>query len=478
MGRFRFGVIGLAGFFACLVGASPFCAAQVSPSPTDGSTVQLANLEQQFKAIASAAAPSVVAITASAVVTNEDAALRGDALTDDKLESWLTRTARTVGTGFIIDADGYILTNEHVVSQADQLWVATEPRKLYPAIVVGSDPRADLAIIKIPARNLKPVRFAGTPVERGAWSISLGNPFGLAMNGQMSMSVGIVSAIDRSLSKLSTSEQRLYTNLIQTTAEINPGNSGGPLFNLQGEVIGISTAVVMPSKSANGIGFAFPITHQLLSTIEQLKQGQEIRYAYLGVMVSTMTADQRRDERVGQEIGVRIDTVEPDSPASETLRVGDYVLDINGTAIANSDDFIRRIGKTGIGEPARLNVRRAGESMVLPVKLRERELPSVAINRQNQRLRWRGMLLGPIPGHWEFPAPAKKPEGGLMVLGVDPQGPSAKTIQSGAIITAVAGKPVRSIPELQEILNNTPPELCKVDLAPAGVGREVMVSGE
>src|SRR5205823_7464253 len=123
---------------------------------------------------------------------------------------------------------------------------------------------------------------------------ALGKPYGMAAGGEMAMSVGIVSALDRKLSGLSSREDRNYTNLIQTTAEINPGNSGGPLFNLQGEVIGINTAVVLPQKQTNGIGFAIPITPRVLEEIQALKEGREIVYGYLGVSVSTPGSQKRR----------------------------------------------------------------------------------------------------------------------------------------------------------------------------------------
>ena len=186
------------------------------------STLDLTGLEGQFGHVADRVAPSVVAISASCTPIDGDDAMRHEALNPQKLDAFLSKTTRTVGTGFIIDADGFILTNEHVICEAEQLWVTTDDHKVYPAIVVGSDPRADIAILKIPATNLPTVRFSDAgPVKRGQWTIAIGNPYGMAAEGEMAMSVGVVSAVERSLPKLSSKEGRLYSNLIQTTAEIN-----------------------------------------------------------------------------------------------------------------------------------------------------------------------------------------------------------------------------------------------------------------
>jgi serine protease Do len=455
------------------------CVAQVVSLPTsDGtSTIDLANLQSQFRAVTNRVAQSVVAVSATVAGPDTDDAVRSDGMNGEKLDGILNRATRTVGTGFVIDAEGYLLTTEHVIGSLGPIWITTDCGKVYPAVVIGSDPRMDLAVLKIPASNMSPAKFALSQAPyRGMWTIALGNPYGLAGTGQMSMSVGVISATDRSLPKLASQENRYYSNLIQTTAEINPGNSGGPLFNLDGEVIGISTAVILPQKSTNGIGFAMPITPELLKRVQDLKEGREIVYAYLGVMVSTPTARQRRSEGIPENSGVVIDTVEEDSPASGVLQQGDVVLKISDQVVLDSDHFIRIVGQSSIAKPAMLAVRREGKPLTLTVRLRRRELPSVAVHRENQRLRWRGMLLGPIPTNWDF-GPTKRPEHGLMVLGVDPASPLLRQgICSGAVITSVAGKPVNGITDLQTILNDTPAEQCSVELA--SQPQQAMVSGE
>ena len=247
----------------------------------------LGDLETRFKSVADKVSPAVVAISASSKADDSPAACRVEEMSSDKLQAFLSKTTRMVGTGFIIDSDGFVLTNDHVIDDAEQLWITTDNRKVYPAFVVGSDPRSDLAVLKIPGKNLPTVHLGdGSAVCRGQWSIAIGNPYGLSGDGGMCLSVGVVSAVNRSLPKLSDSENRLYADLIQTTAQINPGNSGGPLFDLHGDVIGINTAVIMPQKSTNGIGFAMPINARLMDVVNHLKRGREVVYGYLGVVVS------------------------------------------------------------------------------------------------------------------------------------------------------------------------------------------------
>src|SRR5688500_5986337 len=295
-------------------------------------TLDITGLQEQFEAVARNVSPAVVAISASDSPAGVDEPFDLEAVNPDKLAGRLDAVDRTVGTGFIVDPDGYIVTNDHVVAKAEQLWVTTDDRKVYPAIVVGSDPRADLAVLKIPASHLPVVTWGdGSSVKRGHWTIAIGNPYGLSAEGTMCMSVGVVSAVGRSLPKLSGKEDRLYSDLIQTTAVINPGNSGGPLFNLNGEVIGINTAVILPQKSTNGIGFAIPAGERVDRIIAKLKEGREVVYGYLGVKVSTPTARERRTAGVEGEAGAHVDSVEGDSPAADSgLRRGDVIVSVDG----------------------------------------------------------------------------------------------------------------------------------------------------
>ena len=434
----------------------------------------MAELQAQFEAVARRVAPAVVAISGADSSMDGDAAFRTEEINPDKLSSFLDTVDRTVGTGFIIDPDGYIVTNDHVAGKAEQLWVTTDDHKVYPAIVVGSDPRADICILKIPATNLPTVRFSDSgPVRRGQWTIALGNPYGMAVGGDMAMSVGIVSATDRSLPKLSGKEDRQYSGLIQTTAQINPGNSGGPLFDLKGDLIGINTAVILPQKQTNGIGFAIPIAPRVIQIIRDLKEGREVVYGYLGVKSSTPTDRERKTAGINDESGAYIESVDKDSPAGTAdLRKGDIVIRINGETVRDGDHFIRAVGAAPVGKPVNIAYYRKDKLRAVEVVLRRRELASAAVTRESRRLRWRGMLLGPIPAKWDFGA-AKRPEKGVMVIGIDPKSPfAAEGVVQGSVITAIGGEAVADVTDVQRVINDVPPDRWALDVT----GRQEVVA--
>jgi serine protease Do len=432
----------------------------------DADTLDLTGLQSKFQSIAQRVAPAVVSISAAETASDAESAVRAEEMNPQRLESLLEKTTRTIGTGFIVDSDGFIVTNEHVIEDSQQIWVTCDDHKVYPAIVVGSDPRADLAVLKIPAKNLPTVTFANGICRRGQWTITLGNPYGLATEGQMSLSVGVVSATNRSLPKLANKEDRLYSNLIQTTAQINPGNSGGPLLDVSGQVIGIDTAVILPQKQTNGIGFAISITPQLLDEIRQLEQGREVIYGYMGVTVSPPTPRQARDANLSEDIGVCVESVEPGSPAAgaDGLNAGDLIIEVNGETVTDTDRFVRLVGAATVGRTATVIVARDGARMTIHLTAAKRPVQYVVSN-QNQRLYWRGMVLGPVPTNWPMALNAKQ-LAGILVVGIEDDSPLKKRgVSAGTIITAIAGQPVRSLLDFQKILNDVPAEKCDVQLA-------------
>jgi len=457
----RFARIAWTATFALVLLPLAHASAQSASADQD----DLAALQSRFQSIADRVSPAVVAISASTTPDLSPDALRSEEMNPQKLDAFLAKTTRIIGTGCIISSDGYILTNDHVIDDAQQLWITTDDKKVYPALVIGTDPRADLAVLKIPAHDLRAVHFGDTShLKRGQWSIAVGNPLGLAGQGQMSLSVGVISATNRSLQKLSDRENRLYMNLIQTTAQINPGNSGGPLFDLNGDVIGVNTAVIMPQKTTNGIGFALPTDAHLLTIVQNLKQGKEIVYAYLGVIVDTPTDRQLHDAQLGDEIGARVASVEPNSPAVGQLQENDLILAIDGQAISDANSFVQVVGSAPVTRPVPIALVRAGKRMDITVALGKRPMPVEAVTRENQRLRWGGMLLGPLPADYTPAVPG--PATGVMVFGIDPASPFAKQgIQPGTVIRSVAGKTVSDMTQLQSIINDVPLEHCDIAVA-------------
>lgn len=440
----------LSGVFACgltaCAGSSPAVERYAAPAVSE---LEANGLERQFEQVARSVTPSIVAISALGASSDTGASLLAKDIDAPRLAAALNRVSRTVGTGFVIDADGYILTAEHVVADAVQLWVTTDDHKVYPAMVVASDPRSDLAVLKVPARDLKAVTFAPPDsIRRGQWALTLGNPYGLATEGDLSLSVGVVSATGRSLPKLSAIENRLYSDLIQTTAQINPGNSGGPLLDLQGQVIGVNAAVVLPQKNTNGIGFAFTVSDELLEKIDQLKKGQAVRHAQFGVVVSSAFLD-----NIG---GARIDRVEPAGPAAEaSVRINDVVTRIENTPIPNADMFARVVSGLSVNRPARIHLLRNGRPLTLYVRPTVRPAEARAVYRDRQRLYWRGMLLGHCAS-------------GFVVQSIDGGSPFLREgIQQGMIITGVGGQAAASLIDLFSLLSGSDSVTCKLDMVPS-----------
>lgn len=439
---------------AAMTSDSTSLAIQSNSSTETSTTLDLSGLQARFEQVGQKVAPSVVAISVAIESRGDEDTVRPEDMSGRKLTTLLDRTTRTVGTGFVISADGLILTNEHVICEAEQIWCTTDDGKVFPAFVVGSDPRQDLAVLRIPAANLKPVAFAEpTSVKRGSWAIAIGNPYGLAGEGRLAMAVGVVSATGRSLPRLSTRENRLYSDLIQTTAEINPGNSGGPLFDLEGKVFGVNTAVVLPQKNTNGIGFALPITKALLAHIEELKQGREIAYGDLGLLVSQPSARDRKAAGAPSDVGVKVDEIEPAGPCQGALMEGDIITSIGDSDVSSVDAYATLATALRAASPVKATVWRNEKRTELLLTPRKKEGPGAGVSRSTQRYRWNGMLLGPIPANWSG---GKRPAGGLMVISVDAG--SRTKLAPGTVIQAIAGLPVRNVEELQNVLAKVPPE--------------------
>ena len=196
-----------------------------------------------------------------------------------------------LGSGVIIDSSGYILTNQHVIDQADKIKVTLSDGREFKGEIKGQDARSDLAVIKIVAKDLPAVELGNSEKLRiGEWVVAIGNPFGFALEGaEPTVTVGVISALHRSLGKI-LSRNRDYTDLLQTDAAINPGNSGGPLVNLKGEVVGINVAIFSTSGGYQGIGFAIPI-NAAKRIISQLIAGKEVLYGWLGITIQDLTED-------------------------------------------------------------------------------------------------------------------------------------------------------------------------------------------
>ena len=271
------------------------------------------------------------------------------------------------GSGFVLDAQGYIATNRHVIAGSDVITVILINGMKHEAQVVQVDARSDLAVLKIDADNLQAVKFGDlSEVKINQWTFASGNPFGLANeDGRTSLTYGVISALGRRMTQrlVGNSEIEYYGNMIETSATINPGNSGGPLFNIDGEVIGIVAAIETSSGVSEGHGFAIPIDKNIRRILHMLMAGEEVHYGFLGVLVrdveeptSTLVVDSRV-YRGAQLQGISFS----DSPAAQAgLQAKDIVIEYDGIPIENSDHFVRIVGFTPVGTKVSVTYLRAG----------------------------------------------------------------------------------------------------------------------
>lgn len=270
--------------------------------------------------------------------------------------------ATSLGSGFIISEDGYLLTNHHVVDGADEIIVRLTDHRELVAEVVGSDPRSDIALLKIEADNLPVVKIKNDrKVKVGEWVLAIGSPFGF----ENTVTAGIVSAKGRSL----PSEN--YVPFIQTDVAINPGNSGGPLFNLDGEVIGVNSQIYSRTGGFMGLSFAIPI-EVAMNVAEQLKTKGYVTRGWLGVLIQDVTRELAESFGLPRPYGALVAKVLPDSPAAKAnLQAGDVILTFNGKEIANSSALPPMVGASPIDKVAKVEILRQGDKQTVDVLIGE-----------------------------------------------------------------------------------------------------------
>ena len=272
---------------------------------------------------------------------------------------------RSLGSGFIISADGYILTNNHVVEGADEIVVRMNDRRELIATVVGADPRSDLALLKVKADNLPVVKLGHSQnLKAGEWVLAIGSPFGF----DYSVTAGIISAIGRSLP---TENNENYVPFIQTDVAINPGNSGGPLFNLDGEVVGINSQIYTRSGGFMGVSFAIPVD-VALDVVEQIKAQGKVSRGWLGVVIQEVNRDLAESFGLDKPSGALVARVIEGGPAAKAgLREGDIILEFNGEHVDLSADLPHFVGHAKPGSEAQMVIVRSGKRETLAVVVGE-----------------------------------------------------------------------------------------------------------
>jgi serine protease Do len=426
---------------------------------------------------ASAATPGLVnfadvAERINASVVNVDATIRASNVRDpqrryfgrgldDPLDGPQPRErdtpAQGSGSGFIIDAEGHILTNNHVIDAADRITITLADGRTFRGEVVGADPAIDVALLKIDgAQNLPEAPLGDSDELRvGEWVCAIGNPLGYVH----SVTVGVVSFIGRKLFDNSLDDY------IQTDAAINFGNSGGPLINSRGEVIGINSAI---SSRASSIGFAVPI-NQAIAILPQLKARGRVSRGFIGVTLTDVTPGLQRALSLPVSHGALVQDVTPRSPAERAgLKAYDVILEVEGQSVMTNQELIRDISGRQPGSVARLEVLREGRRQTLPVKLAERPARGDELYDQQERLESPaspkvvvpddqiplGITVREVdraaPGRLEVPDSVQ----GVYISRVDPAGPAHQALRRGLIILEINRKSTRSVAEYQRVIGD------------------------
>jgi serine protease Do len=364
-----------------------------------------------------------------------------------------------LGSGVIIDERGYVLTNEHVVADADKITVTLPDGREFKGELMGSDPRSDLAIIKIKAKNLPVAKLGKSDnLKIGQWVVAIGNPFGFYLHSpEPTVTVGVISALHRSLPR-TTRRDRDYSDLIQTDAAINPGNSGGPLVNLQGEVIGINVAIFSTSGGYQGIGFAIPV-NVAERIIGKLIEGKKVTYGWLGINIQNLNQDLAEYFGLVQTKGIIVAKVLPGSPADKAgIKSGDVITSFDGRPVKNTRELLSAVGQTEEGKTVSVGIRRKNRNIKVKVTVGARpedinELYSYA--QESTGLHWRGIEVSDITAQLQRKFRLRDNEG-VVIVSIDPDSPAAESdLSVGDIIDEINTRPVRNTQDFRDITKDT-----------------------
>ena len=367
-----------------------------------------------------------------------------------------------LGSGVIIDERGFILTNEHVVANADKITVTLADGRDFTGFVKGKDPRSDLAVIKIDGKKLTAARLGdSSTVQAGQWAIALGNPFGLVATGpsargggaEPTLTVGVISALNRQLPRTSRYD-RDYTGLIQTDAAINPGNSGGPLMNLHGDVIGINVAILTSSRGFEGVGFAIPV-NKAKTVLDSLIEGKRVVYGWLGIQIQDITDDVAEYYGLTERDGVLVYQVLPESPASKAgIKDGDIVKSYEGNAIHHSRELIDRVSTTRAGQRVTMELLREGKRQAVQVDIGERPSETESEGGATPAAAaWRGLQVAGITQAMSEQFGLAPGSTGVVIVDVKPGSPADQAgLRPGDVINEINRVRIQTLDEYQKAI--------------------------
>lgn len=424
--------------------------AQLTTAPTSAGTLP----EQLFVPIAKRAKASVVNVS-SVKKSKQDGQSFQNPFFDDPFfrrffgEEFERRMPaprefqqQGLGSGVIVTQDGYIITNNHVVEGADELNVSFPDKRTFKAKVIGTDPKTDVAVIKIDASNLPALPWGdASQLEVGEMVLAVGNPFGLSQT----VTMGIISAIGRANVGIVD-----YEDFIQTDAAINPGNSGGALVNLKGELIGINTAIFSRSGGYMGIGFAIPSTMAKSVMQSLIKHGKVIR-GWLGVSIQDVTPDLAKEFGATENTGALVGDVMEDSPASKAqLERGDIITAYNGVSVRDSNHLRGLVAETSPGTTARLSVLRDKNPLDLTITIGE--LPKELAKASRDGSGKGEHTLAGITVENARQSGRSKPSSGVVVTDIEPESPAERAgLQKGDVIREINRKPVKDVKDFERL---------------------------
>jgi serine protease Do len=354
------------------------------------------------------------------------------------------RKSSSLGSGFIIDASGIVVTNNHVIADASEVTVILTDGQKLKAEIIGKDQKVDVAVLRVkPEKPLKAVKFGDSDKARvGDWVLAVGNPFGLGG----SVTAGIVSARNRNI------DSGPYDNYIQTDASINKGNSGGPLFNMDGEVVGINTAILSPSGGSVGIGFATP-ANTVQPVIEQLQKFGETRRGWLGVRIQNIDDAIAENLGLGATRGALVAGVDDKGPSKQVLKAGDVIVKFDGKPIKESRDLPKLVAATPVGKDIELVIMRGGKELTKTIKLGRLEDGEKIASRETEKditpehastqsalgLEF-STLTDELRNRWQIKDSVKS---GVLIASIDPRSAAAdKPLRAGEVLVEVNQEPV------------------------------------
>ncbi|WP_024298928.1 DegQ family serine endoprotease [Methylomicrobium lacus] len=360
------------------------------------------------------------------------------------------RDTQSLGSGFIISADGYVLTNHHVVKDADEIVVKLTDRRELVAKLVGSDARTDVALLKVDAKDL-PIVTIGSPdkLQVGEWVLAIGSPFGF----EQSVTAGIVSAKGRSLPGGN------YVPFIQTDVAINPGNSGGPLFNMEGEVVGINSQIYSRTGGFMGLSFAIPMD-VVTNVVDQIKTKGKVSRGWLGVQIQDVTRELAESFGMKRPHGALVAKVLPGSPAEKAeIQIGDIITEFNGHVIETSGELPPMVGMTPIDDKAELKLIRQGETMTVPIKIgllpeQEEKLADAGGKGEVKPDNKLGISVTELTAEQREMLEVAK--NGVLVKNVG-KGPAKDAgIQPGDVVLRIQSSVIKSVADFDKVVKNLP----------------------